>query len=243
MIHIATDGLAYFAAILIIGIAFTFPSITVGTTFAGVIAMLLLLCLGDYLVFREAYIRMITPHEVLGIPTLLAAIAGLLLNIVVLSISRRTPVHEQNLRHASIDAHAVSDIAVSIAVILTAAIISFTDWGAIDWIVAFGVGVYLFFGPILSLVKRIWNSYTLADIISPHAHDHAGHDHDHEHEEDDDEHEHNDYTPSYYRPPKSWYEMSEAERLEQNRWQESSQKGHLKHRRTKPNKKIFKKQR
>lgn len=174
VVHIGSDALSYLVSIAVIGVAFAFPSRTQKATTVGVVLILVLLVVGDWLIFCEATKRMLIPHEVLGLPTLLAAIAGLVLNAIVLFISRRTtPKHKQNIRHASIDAHALSDLAVSVAVILAALIIWLTDWRATDWIVAFGVAFYLLCGPIFNLARRILRSNLhLSDIGHEHRHEH-----------------------------------------------------------------------
>lgn len=171
VVHIGSDALSYLVAIAVIGIAFVFPAKTQKATMCGVVLIFMLLVIGDILIFHEAWNRMFVPHEVLGLPTLLAAVAGLILNAIVLFISRRTPKHEQNIRHASIDAHALSDVAVSCSVIVAALFIWVADWRAADWIVAFGVAIYLLCGPIRNLGHRIVRGNIRAGEIA-HGHEH-----------------------------------------------------------------------
>lgn len=168
VIHIGSDALTYLATFCLIGLAYIFRSAQKMATIVLVWMSLLLLLVGDWFVLETAVDRMFVPHEVLGLPTLLAAVAGLVLNAIVLFLSRETPRHEQNVRHASIDAHALSDLAVSVAVIVAAGIIWLTDWHAADWMVALGVAFYLFLGPIFDLVWRIVHGNTRA-----HGHNHG----------------------------------------------------------------------
>lgn len=193
VIHIGSDALSYLVAIAVIGVAFVFPTHTKKATMGGVTLIFLLLIIGDILIFHEAWDRMLVPHEVLGLPTLLAAVVGLVLNAVVLFISRRTPKHERNIRHASIDAHALSDLAVSFSVIVAASIIWLTDWHAADWIVAFGVALYLLFGPIQGLARRIASGNIQPNEIA------HGHSHEHKNEPEQAKHVPSDAFENYAR--------------------------------------------
>jgi cobalt-zinc-cadmium efflux system protein len=174
VIHIASDTLSYLAAIAVIGIASAFPTYTQKSTLIGVGLIFILLVVGDVFIFRETVHRMFIPHAVAGLPTLAAASAGLVLNAIVLFISRRTPKHEQNIRHASIDAHALSDLLISVAVIVSAGIIWLTGWNAADWIVALAVAYYLLWWPILNIARRIvrGNIGMAKNIAHGHGHKH-----------------------------------------------------------------------
>jgi len=138
-----------------------------------------LLLIADIIIFKEAIERIYFPQEVIGDWTLYTAILGFVLNAILVWMMHKTPESERGIRHHAMDAHALSDMMVSVGVILSAIIIMTTGFQAADWIVALAIAIYLFVGPFFSLTRQIAKGeWTLK------------HDHDHHEHEDHDECEH-----------------------------------------------------
>ncbi|PHS39705.1 MAG: cation transporter [Robiginitomaculum sp.] len=89
----------------------------------------------------EAAKRLSHDHQVLGLPMLLVAVVGLLVNIVVFLILIRGDKENLNMRAASL--HVMGDLLGSVAAIIAALIIYFTGWMQADLIMSVLVAVII----------------------------------------------------------------------------------------------------
>ncbi|WP_169566035.1 cation diffusion facilitator family transporter [Sneathiella limimaris] len=89
----------------------------------------------------EAIDRLINPGDVLSLPMLFVAIAGLLVNIIGFVILHKGDSHNVNMQGALL--HVLGDLLGSVAAIVAALIIMFTGWVAADPILSVVVAVII----------------------------------------------------------------------------------------------------
>jgi cobalt-zinc-cadmium efflux system protein len=92
-------------------------------------------------VLYEAYRRLLAPPDVLGVPVLVIATAGLAVNLVVLGLLRRDSKESLNVRGAYLEV--LADAAGSVGVMVAAVVVATTGWPYADPIVAAGIGLFL----------------------------------------------------------------------------------------------------
>jgi cobalt-zinc-cadmium efflux system protein len=138
----------------------------------GVWTSFWLLAFGDALVFWQAIDRFLSPHEVLSWWTFYTTAACLFFNAFVVLTLYLLPKAKRNIRHDSVLFHALSDMWVSIGVLVSAVIIISTNWYSADWIMAFVIAFYLLF-LLFKMLKRILNEDW--EIGHNHNHNHEHH--------------------------------------------------------------------
>jgi len=174
--HGINDGLSYLLLALVLVFSGYCPKWELTFTKIGVWLSFLLLFFGDYLVFSEAIERYFVPEEIHGWWTLSTVAFSFGLNLFVVWMIGKTKKEERNIRHDSVFFHALSDLWVSVGVILSAFIISVTGWYAADWIMAFVIAFYLLFLLCVLAIRIVRGNWKIG--------------HDHSHGEDGEEHEH-----------------------------------------------------
>lgn len=92
-------------------------------------------------VLYEAYRRFSDPPEVLGVPLLVVATAGLAVNLVVFALLRRGSRESLNVRGAYLEV--LADTLGSVGVIVAAIVLATTGWPYADPIVAAGIGLFI----------------------------------------------------------------------------------------------------
>ena len=143
--HGISDGSTYGLLALVLVICKYRPEQELVWTKIAVWFSFTLLFFGDYLVFSEAIERFFIPREVLGGWTFITATFSFGLNLFVVWMLQKIPKEEHNIRHDSMSFHALSDMFVSVGVIVSSLIIIATGWYATDWIMAFAIAFYLLF--------------------------------------------------------------------------------------------------
>ncbi|MBT2379876.1 cation transporter [Streptomyces sp. CB00316] len=144
--HMATDALGLGMALLAIHFANrpAGPNRTFGFARAEILAALanclLLLGVGGFLIF-EAVDRFITPAETKGGLAIAFATAGLVANVVSLSLLMRGQKESLNVRGAYLEV--LADTLGSLAVIISAGIIMATGWQAADPIASLVIGLMI----------------------------------------------------------------------------------------------------
>lgn len=115
-------------------------------------------------IFKEAYDRWLTPIAVKGLPMLLIAAIGLVVNLIVARILSQQGhghphTHEHNHHHAddflqtdlnlkSAFLHVIGDAISSVGVILAGVVIYFTSWQWVDPLVSFLIGCMILFSSL-----------------------------------------------------------------------------------------------
>ncbi|MDJ0794711.1 MAG: cation diffusion facilitator family transporter [Woeseiaceae bacterium] len=102
-------------------------------------------------ILYEAVERLITPREILGETMLLVAAAGLVVNIISFTVLHRGDQDNLNIRGAAL--HVAGDLLGSVAAIVAAIVIIYTDWTMIDPILSVAVAA-LILRSAWTLVKR-----------------------------------------------------------------------------------------
>lgn len=149
--HMATDALGLGMALLAIHFANRPPSgnRTYGYARAEILAALanclLLFGVGGYVLF-EAIRRFVTPTETEGGLTIVFGLIGLAANLVSLTLLMRGQQESLNVRGAFLEV--LADALGSVAVLVSAVVILFTDWQAADPIASVVIG--------LMIVPRTW---------------------------------------------------------------------------------------
>ena len=92
-------------------------------------------------VLYEAVQRFRDPPEVVGIPVLVVATLGLLVNLVAFLLLRRGAEESINVRGAYLEV--LADALGSVGVIIAAAVLVTTGWPYIDPIAAAGIGLFI----------------------------------------------------------------------------------------------------
>ncbi|MGP3999818.1 cation diffusion facilitator family transporter [Streptomyces sp. 8N706] len=149
--HMATDAVGISMALLAIHFANRPPSErrTFGYARAEILAALanclLLFGVGGYILY-EAVRRLITPAEVDGGLTVVFGLVGLVVNLLSLAVLMRGQRESINVRGAFLEV--LADALGSLAVILSAAVITATGWRQADPIASLAIG--------LMIVPRTW---------------------------------------------------------------------------------------
>lgn len=99
----------------------------------------------------EAVQRLIEPVEVLGVPMLAVASAGLLVNIVAFAILHRGASENMNVQGAAL--HVLGDLLGSVAAIAAAVVILWTGWMPIDPLLSVLVAL-LILNSVWRLIRR-----------------------------------------------------------------------------------------
>lgn len=95
-----------------------------------------------YIVY-EAILKLLQPQPILGIEMLIVAIVGLIVNIITISILHGSTHDDINVKGAYI--HMIGDTGSSVAIIIAAIIVIFTNWYFLDPILAIGIAVVIFY--------------------------------------------------------------------------------------------------
>lgn len=99
----------------------------------------------------EAVQRLVEPVEVLGVPMLAVASAGLLVNIVAFAILHRGASENMNVQGAAL--HVLGDLLGSVAAIAAAVVILWTGWMPIDPLLSVLVAL-LILNSVWRLIRR-----------------------------------------------------------------------------------------
>lgn len=105
----------------------------------------------------EAYHRFQSPAAVLGDTMFIVALGGLVVNIIVLKILAKADGENLNIRAANM--HVIGDLLGSIAAIMAAIIIIFTDWTPIDPILSVVVALLIMRGA-WAIGAETWTALT-----------------------------------------------------------------------------------
>jgi len=109
-----------------------------------------LLAIVGWILF-EAINRFLNPNEILGETMLVVAAAGLLVNLISFAVLHSGDQDNLNIRGAAL--HVAGDLLGSVAAIVAALVIIYTDWTPIDPILSVAVAM-LILKSAWSLVKR-----------------------------------------------------------------------------------------
>ena len=117
---------------------------TYGTYRLEVLAALangvLLFGVAGYILY-EAYRRFSEPPEVLGLPMMVVAVIGLVVNLISFRLLRAGSKESLNVKGAYLEV--LSDLLGSVGVIVAAAIIAITGWAYADPIIGAGIGLFI----------------------------------------------------------------------------------------------------
>lgn len=105
-------------------------------------------------IFYQGIIRLFQPEPILILDMLFIAIIGLIVNVITILILHKSASTDFNIKGAYI--HMIGDTASSIAIIIGAIILMFTNWYFIDPIIAIGI----------ALVISIWAVRLFKDSIN-----------------------------------------------------------------------------
>jgi len=95
------------------------------------------LCVLAIWLLKEAFLRLLHPEPVAGVPVIIVAAIALLVNTVIAVGLHRASQHSLNVRSAFL--HMVGDAVASIGVILAGVLIAVTKWTLIDPLVSIGI--------------------------------------------------------------------------------------------------------
>lgn len=108
--------------------------------FSALINALVLIFISGFILY-EAWQRFQDPPKVQGIPMLLVAVCGLIINLISMRILRSGSKESINIKGAFLEV--VSDMLSSVAVIIAGIIILFTGWLYIDPIMSALIGLFI----------------------------------------------------------------------------------------------------
>jgi len=108
--------------------------------FSALINAIVLLFISGYILY-EAWQRFKEPPAVAGIPMLIVAVCGLIINLVAMKILKAGSVESINIKGAFLEV--VSDMLSSVAVIIAGIIILATGWLYIDPIMSALIGLFI----------------------------------------------------------------------------------------------------
>jgi cobalt-zinc-cadmium efflux system protein len=96
---------------------------------AGFVNAVTLFAISVWIIY-EAWVRLTTPSPILAGPMMLVAVAGLLVNLLVLWIMTRGETDHVNVKGAIL--HVIGDLLGSVGAIVAAVIVYYTGWTPID---------------------------------------------------------------------------------------------------------------
>ncbi|CNI72765.1 zinc transporter ZitB [Yersinia massiliensis] len=143
--HMLTDSAALFIALIAVHFSqrkpdsrhtFGYLRLTTLAAFVNAAALVLIVIL----IVWEAVQRFVSPHEVMGIPMLIIAIAGLVANVFCFWILHRGE-EEKNINVRAAALHVLGDLLGSVGAIIAAIVILTTGWTPIDPILSVLVSV------------------------------------------------------------------------------------------------------
>ncbi len=144
--HMGTDllGLGMALAAIILAQASAHPQRTFGTYRLEVLAALangvLLFGVAGYVLF-EAWQRLTSPPEVPGLPMLMVAVVGLIVNLISFRLLMAGAKESLNVKGAYLEVF--SDMLGSVGVIVAAIIIFTTGWRYADPLIGAGIGLFI----------------------------------------------------------------------------------------------------
>lgn len=107
-----------------------------------------------FFIAKEAIFRFNSPETVLGLPMLIVAGAGLVVNGINLALLHKVSHHDLNLRGAFL--HVVADTISSVGVIVAALIVYYCHWNWVDAVVSLAIAFWVSWSA-LPLVKDSLN--------------------------------------------------------------------------------------
>lgn len=116
-----------------------------GEILSALLNAVVLLLLTIYILY-EAYQRFLSPPEVLGLPMLIVASVGLLVNLISMKLLSAGSEESLNVKGAYFEV--LSDMLGSLGVIAAALVVMFTGWKLADPIIGAGIGLFI--------VPRTW---------------------------------------------------------------------------------------
>ncbi|WP_291129749.1 cation diffusion facilitator family transporter [Flavobacterium sp. UBA7682] len=108
--------------------------------FSALINAIVLIFISGYILY-EAWLRFENPPAVAGIPMLIVAVCGLLINLISMKVLSAGSKESINIKGAFLEV--VSDMLSSIAVIIAGIIILATGWLLIDPIISALIGLFI----------------------------------------------------------------------------------------------------
>lgn len=93
-------------------------------------------------IFKEGVERLLAPEPIMGLQTFYVALAGLCVNLVSAWILYGTSRQDLNVRGAFL--HMLADTFSSMAIIVGAVIIFYTDWFVVDALLSIGISCVIF---------------------------------------------------------------------------------------------------
>ncbi|MEE9591649.1 MAG: cation diffusion facilitator family transporter, partial [Thermodesulfobacteriota bacterium] len=105
----------------------------------------------SFVIFYEAYMRLLEPPPVKGAGVVVVATAGLLVNLFVAYLLKEGSKRDLNVKSAFF--HVVGDAIASIGVIVAGGIIYFTDLFIFDPIISFIIGIIIITGSIKIILE------------------------------------------------------------------------------------------
>ncbi|OIO32310.1 MAG: hypothetical protein COZ49_01010 [Candidatus Yonathbacteria bacterium CG_4_10_14_3_um_filter_47_65] len=154
-VHVCSDNVHVAVAIIVVYASRRSAGKEESIRKAGAYVGLLLLLIGGVWIINEAYERFTAPREVAGGIMLVVAIIGAIGNGYVLWVLESVSKGDQTITHKFFSAHVLSDLVVSIAVIVSAGIIAISGWKIVDPIASLCAGIYLLAYLCPSLYKEI----------------------------------------------------------------------------------------
>ena len=112
---------------------------------AALVNAVVLLLLTIYILY-EAYRRFIDPPEVIGLPMLLVAAVGLVVNLISMRLLSGGSTESLNVRGAYFEV--LADMLGSLGVIVAAVVVMVTGWRLADPLIGAGIGLFI--------VPRTW---------------------------------------------------------------------------------------
>ncbi|MEE8186010.1 MAG: cation diffusion facilitator family transporter, partial [Thermodesulfobacteriota bacterium] len=105
----------------------------------------------SFVIFYEAYMRLLEPPPVKGAGVVVVATAGLLVNLFVAYLLKEGSKRDLNVKSAFF--HVVGDVIASIGVIVAGVIIYLTDLFIFDPIISFIIGIIIITGSIKIILE------------------------------------------------------------------------------------------
>jgi len=127
---------------------------------------MLLLVFGSLTVFMEAWERWQVPQDVLSLWVMAVAFAGLLGNAWAHQILHSVPHEDRDVVHRGAHLHVLSDMLLSVAVIVAAGVTYLTGWMQADALTSAAIALYMLF-----LAYRLFTRVRKGDV------GHCGHHH------------------------------------------------------------------
>lgn len=141
--HTLFDGVDSFLSLFVLQVVRKYPHQEDRVRTLGAKIAFVMLVVVVYGILTEGIMRLAHPEPIHGLVMMIGASANIAVNTYIVWFSHRTPETERTSTHAQLSLHALSDLLVSVVVLVASLVIWATGQTGVDGLATILVGVYI----------------------------------------------------------------------------------------------------